>query len=119
MRNTFRAAFPSTTDADFLPTFQKAGCYLIDVCQQPVDHLDRASRRAACLAGEALLSRRIRKLWPRTIVTVVRSIGANVARAASHAGWHGPLIDLPYPGRWVRHQEIFLAQLVPILRAHL
>lgn len=119
IRNAFRAIYPSLTDADFLPVFQATGCYLIDACLQPIDQLDPPSRRAACLAGEQLLSRKIRKLQPRAIVTVVRSIRGNVERAASGAGWHGPLIDLPYPGRWFRHQEIFLAQLVPVLRTRL
>jgi hypothetical protein len=118
-RNAFRAVHPSMTDADFLPVFQATGCYLIDACLQPIDQLDPASRRAACLAGERFLSRTIDKLQPPAIVTVVRSIRGNVERAAAGAEWHGPLIDLPYPGRWFRHQEIFLAKLVPVLRAHL
>jgi len=117
IRDAFRAIDPAITDADFLAVFQAAGCYLIDACLQPIDQLDLASRRAACVAGERLLSRTIGKLQPETIVTVVRSIRGNVERAASSAGWHGPLIDLPYPGRRLRHQKIFLAELVPVLRA--
>ena len=119
IRDAFRAVYPSITDADFLPVFQAAGCYLIDSCLQPVDRLNPASRRAACQAGERLLSRTIGMLQPQAIVTVVRSIRVNVERAASCAGWDGPLIDLPYPGRWTRHREIFLAQLVPVLRTRL
>ena len=118
-RDAFRAIDPAITDANFLPVFQAAGCYLMDACLQPVDQLDPASRRDACLAGERLLSRRIGGLQPQAIVTVVRSIRGNVERAASGAGWHGTLIDLPYPGRWLSHQRIFLAQLVPVLRARL
>jgi hypothetical protein len=40
-----------------------------------------------------------------------------VERAASRAGWQGPLIDLPYPGRWRHHQDQFLGALVPTLKA--
>jgi hypothetical protein len=90
---------------------------LIDVCPHPVDQFDPPSRRAACLAGEPLLCRTIKTLQPRAIVTVVRSIRGNVERAASRAGWQGPLLDLPYPGRWRRHQDLFLDALVPTLRA--
>ena len=119
MRDTFRTLDSSITDADFLPRFQAGGCYLIDACLEPVDHLQPGSRRAACLAGEVSLSRKIRALQPPAIVTVVRSIRANVQRAACRAGWDGPIIDVPYPGRWVRHKQIFLAKLVPILRAQI
>ena len=103
------------TDADFLAVFQATGCYLVDLCPHPVDQLDSASRRAAGLVSEASLSRMIKRLRPQTIVTVVRSIRDVVERAASGAGWHGPLIDVPYPGRWRKHQEIFLRLLVPLI----
>jgi len=117
IRNAFRVVDPSIVDADFLTVFQNSGCYLIDTCLEPVDRLDPQSRRAACLTGEASLGRTIGKLQPEAIATVVRSVRGNVERAASCAGWHGPLIDLPYPGRWRHHQEIFLAQVVPVIRA--
>jgi hypothetical protein len=117
IRDAFRAVDPSITDADFLQVFQTAGCYLIDACPYPIDQLDLASRRAACQAAEPALCRTIKKLRPQMIATVVRSIRSNVERAASRAGWQGPLIDLPYPGRWRHHRDIFSGALVPTLRA--
>ena len=116
MRDAFRAIDPSITDESFLAVFRRSGCYLIDACPQAVDQLDWPSRRAACLASEPSLCRRIKRLQPRAIVTLVRSIHANVERATNCAGWHGPLLDLPYPGRWIRHREKFLDALVPQLR---
>jgi hypothetical protein len=113
IREAFGSLDPSVTDDGFLDTFQKAGCYLIDACAQPVDQLDMRSRRAACLANEPLLSRRIRLLRPAAIVILLRSIRSNVRRAAEGAGWEGPMIELPYPGRWARHRETFLRALVP------
>ncbi len=80
IRNVFHAAYPSIAGADFLPLFQASGCYLIDACLEPVDRLDRVSRRAACQAGERSLSRNIAKLQPRAIVTLLRSIQDNVER---------------------------------------
>jgi hypothetical protein len=115
IRDAFRAVDPSITDENFLPVFQGYGCYLIDTCPQPVDQLDRRSRQAVCLANEPMLCRTIKRLQPRAIVTLVRSIQGNVERAASSAGWHGLLLDLPYPGRWIRHREIFLGALIPQL----
>jgi len=117
MREAFRATDPSITDENFLAVFQCSGCYLIDLCPSPVDHLDPQSRRRACLAGEPSLARTIAELQPPVIATLVRSIRGNVERAAARANWTGPLIDLPYPGRWVRHREIFLETLVPQLRS--
>jgi hypothetical protein len=115
MLDAFRAVYPSITSANFLALFQQMGCYLIDTSLNPVDRLDPPSRRTACRAGEPLLCRTIGKLQPEIIVTIVRSIRGNVQRAVSCAGWSGPMVDLPYPGRWLRHRETFLAELVPLL----
>ena len=117
VREAFLAVEPSITDGRFLSVFQESGCYLIDLCPGPVDHLDARSRRAACAASEASLCKAIGSLQPRAIVTLLRSIRGNVARAISCASWQGPLLDLPYPGRWRRHREIFLDALVPQLKA--
>jgi len=115
IRDTFRIVDPSITDVTFLEVFQNSGCYLIDACAGPVDHLDARSRRAACLAGEPALTRKIRQLEPAAIVTLVKSIRDNVRRAAARAGWRGPILELPYPGRWARHRKIFIEGLVPQL----
>jgi hypothetical protein len=117
IRDAFRVVEPSLADADFLPHFQASGCYLIDTCPYPVDRLDQKSRRAACCASEPLLTRAIREFQPPVIATTVRSIRPVVERAASHAGWRGRLLDLPYPGRWAAHRKLFIAQLVPELAA--
>ena len=115
IRDAFRLVDPSITDHGFLAIFQNSGCYLIDACVVPVDHLDARARRAACLAGEPALARKIRDLQPARIVTLLRSIQQNVRRAAVSAEWPGPILELPYPGRWASHRKIFLELLVPHL----
>jgi hypothetical protein len=117
MREAFQTIDPSISDDSFLSVFQSSGCYLIDLCPSPVDHLDSQSRRAACMGGEPALRKVIGRLQPPMIAALVRSIRGNVERAAARAHWTGPLIDLPYPGRWLRHREVFLETLVPQLRA--
>jgi hypothetical protein len=117
IRDVFRQVDSSITDENFLTTFQRSGCYLIDVCPTPVDQLDPRSRRAVCLASEPLLSHRIRKLQPDMIVSLVRSIRGNVERSALVAGWDGQILDVPYPGRWIRHREVFQAGIVPQLKS--
>lgn len=113
MREAFATVLPPMDDADFLDAFKAMGCYLVDACPYPVDRLHRHQRMAACAEGEGLLTRRIRELKPQLIATLVRSIRGNVERAAGKAGWHGRLVDLPYPGRWIRHREAFLKLLTP------
>ena len=116
VRETFHAAFPSLRKTEFLDSFRALGCYLVDLCAEPVDNMPRDARRCACRSGEARLARTIRTLRPEIIITVVRSIGENVRRAREQAAWSGPHLELPYPGRWYRAQLQFCRQLVPLLR---
>ena len=92
------------------------GCYLVDLCGQPVDRMNRHQRRRICEAGEARLARRLRKLRPMIIITVVRSVGSNVRRAEAAARWSSLHLELPYPGRWHRARVIFRQKLTPLLR---
>ena len=116
MRDAFGAAGLSREDETFLAAFQSAGCYLVDLCPEPVDRLDRVSRRAACQASEKSLARTIAQLQPTMVATLLRSIEPNVARAAAMAGWRGPFLHLPYPGRWSRFRDAFLETLLPVLK---
>jgi hypothetical protein len=117
VRDVFRAADPSISDENFLQRFRGCGCYLVDACTTPVDKLEPKARRAACVAGEPLLSRRIRRLQPYTIISLVRSIRGNVDRAVAKADWHGAILDVPYPGRWIRYRHVFITELLPYVRA--
>jgi hypothetical protein len=116
VRETFLTAFPSVGKREFLASFRALGCYLVDLCGEPVDNMTRDVRRSACRSGEARLARTIRTLRPEIIITVVRSIGENVRRAREQAAWSGPHLELPYPGRWYRSRMQFSRQLVPLLR---
>jgi hypothetical protein len=101
----------SVDGGNFLAKFQDAGCYLVDLCPDPVDQLALSERRATCQASEGSLASTIARLGPSAIVTVVRSIEANVERAIFSARWQGALIRLPYPGRWSRHRSQFVEEL--------
>lgn len=117
MREAFQAADPAITDDNFLSVFRESGCYLIDTCSEAVDHLDERARRRERVANEASLARRIQELRPPVIVVLLKSLRENVERAAQHAGWQGRLIDVPYPGRWVRFREEFVKAMIPELRS--
>jgi hypothetical protein len=116
MRQTFLSAFPKLKDADFLQSFRDLDCYLVDLCGYPVDNLPAEQRRLAREQGEPRLAATIRQLDPEIIVTMVRSIAANVQRAQARAKWRGTHLDLPYPGRWKSHRLAFEQALRPILR---
>jgi len=116
MLEAFETCGFSVENATFRAFFCSFGCYLSDLCVDPVDHLPPKARRATQVAGEPSLERTIVQLNPPTIVTLLRSIEGNVGRAAARADWHGKFIHLPYPGRWARHRKLFVDQLVPELR---
>lgn len=116
IHESFINAFPDLRETDFLKSFRSLGCYLVDLCERPVDHLQPKARRKACLAGEPHLSKTICTLRPRIIVVVVRSIARNVQRSEQQANWSGRHVELPYPGRWIHHRTAFIRQLVSILR---
>jgi hypothetical protein len=117
MLGAFRMVDPSLREETFLRKFQELGCSLIDLCPEPVDRLDPVSRRAACRASEELLARRIVELQPGQIAVLLRSIEGNVKGAVSAAGWSGPIVTLPYPGRWSSHRLTFNEILVPVIRS--
>lgn len=121
MRDVFAKADPAIEDGNFLQRFRAYGCYLVDLCAEPVDRLPPVLRREACVAAEGSLADEIARLRPARIATLLRSIEENIERAAVGAGWSGSCIRLPYPGRWIQHRRIFEETLagvvVPLLRS--
>jgi hypothetical protein len=119
IRGAFVAALPDLREDDFLESFRTLNCYLVDLCGRPVDRLDTARRKHARTEGEIPLSRIVRRLQPRIIITVVRSIVANVIRAQQLSNWMGVHLVLPYPGRWKQHRAAFDELLIPVLKKEL
>ncbi len=116
IRDAFCSVDSSIDGENFLLRFQAAGCYLTDLCGQPVDHLGPKARRSFGEAGEPRLAKTVAELQPAMIVTLVRSVEPNIKRAASLAAWDGPFLHLPYPGRWISHRKIFTEEIVPVIR---
>lgn len=115
MRDAFNKVDPLIDETNFLSIFRASGCYLIDLCPKPVDHMDTESRRRAHVAGERLLSEKLIQLRPGKIAPVLRAIVSHVANAALRANWRGEILELPYPGRWHQHRQEFLKALEPTL----
>jgi hypothetical protein len=116
IRDAFAHAYPNMGEENFLKSFQELGCYLVDLCGKPVDRMERDQRKRACAEGEVRLARTLRQLHPEMVITVVRSIAANVKRSERQASWKGQHIEMPYPGRWHRHRAVFLKTLTSVLR---
>ena len=116
MRQAFQAVDPAVGAEEFLKVFQTYGCYLVDLCPEPVDRMSPALRRAACRAGEASLGKSIAQMRPEVIVTLLRSIEKHCASAMARAKWQGQAIHLPYPGRWKRLRAEFVESLSPVIR---
>lgn len=115
MLEAFRTVDPKIDHENFLTTFQACGCYLVDLSSEPVDKLSPAQRRTQRSRGEKALAHSIAELQPAQIAPVLRSILRNVENAIRRAGWTGPVLQLPYPGRWSRHRAAFIHDLAPTL----
>jgi hypothetical protein len=116
IREAFAKASPNLREVNFLKSFRDLGCYLVDLCEQPVDRLQPKARRQAHVNGEPHLTKIFRNLRPKVVIVVVRSIARNVKRSELQAHWSGQHAELPYPGRWIRHRIVFIEELARLLR---
>ena len=85
---------------DFLEAFKAAGCYLDDLCLEPVNHMGAASRRKAWKCGVSLLSERLAAVSPKpkTIIPVMIAIASHIGQAAETAGLSKVLkAAIPFP----------------------
>jgi hypothetical protein len=113
----FRAAIPTLDDEDFLGQFRRMGCYLDDLCLEPVNNLDFRDplRVAARVEGQERLAEHIRVWRPRAIVAVMIAIADNVSRAVREAGQETvPQSVLPFPGRKA-HRDRYVAELIALV----
>lgn len=115
MFQVFAGVDPDINRETFLEGFQRRGCYLVDLCPNPVDRMTSAQRRSECRDGEQVLARAIARLRPQMIATMLRSIEDNVANAVERANWSGPMIHVPYPGRWAHLRAEFARRLGPLI----
>jgi hypothetical protein len=119
-RDAFCAAFGEGAGEPFLERFAACGCYLDDLCAEPVNRLrglDAAKRRAAHRANEMRLAKTLAALRPDVIVVVMKSIAGSVARAAAAAGCESvERHTVTYPSRWHRHRLAYLEELSALIR---
>ncbi len=116
-RDAFYDAMPELRGGKFLQQFSQLGCYLDDLCHEPVNHLNAAERLNERRAGEIRFAQTLRDLQPRVIVILLKAIAPNISRAATAAG----LADVEqhvvtYPSRWHRHRVAFCQELRALVR---
>jgi hypothetical protein len=102
--------------AAFLDGFQAAGCYLEDLCPEPVNHIKKASlRRAEWKRSVGYLSHRIGSTSPLAIIPIHKGSELYVKQAARDAGFIGllrPAIPFPSMGNHPR----YIAELSGLIR---
>lgn len=110
----FRDALGERIGSEFLASFAALGCYLDDLCSEPVNQMSARERRAARLAGEAPLSQRLRTYSPRAIVGIGYGCEPYFARAHRAAAVRAPLQVLPFPN-WPRQRQQYVEELTALL----
>lgn len=115
-QNSFEAAFKRSykSPAAFLAAFKNAGCWLVDLCVEPVNGLKDKPRREICNAGEPALAHILSELRPRTVIGVKVDLERHIRRAIARAGIGAlDLHMLPFP--LYQHAARYESELVRIL----
>ncbi len=106
-----------SSNAEFLDFFRERGCYLEDLCLEPVDRLDRAEREAKLRSSVDEFANRLRTLQPEVVAIVLRKIDKYVREAVARSGVDARVYTLPFPGNG--HQNRFIDELQMIVGRHL
>ena len=119
-----RAAFTRVYGArlpdgeEFLGFLRAHRYWLVDLADEPVNHLDRRLRRAAVQHGIPRLARTIRATKPGVIVVVLKSIEPSATAALRLSGCDAELVAPPFPTMgWGRDFDAGLARVVRRRRA--
>jgi hypothetical protein len=95
---------------EFLRHFQSRGCFLMDLCREPVNHLPAEKRKIARMKGEQTLQQYLRDVRPLAIIVVMKGIVEHVERALKAAGLGVvPRHVVPFPAQG--HEREYVAGL--------
>jgi len=104
-------------DETFLGFFKDRGCYLDDLCLDPINHLDEKMKKQMWRQGVAPLAERIRHLEPKPLqcIVVIKEIEWNIRSALQQAEASIiPLRSITFPA--YGHHKKYVKELIPILR---
>jgi len=116
-----QASFATAFGADDVPSgeaflryFAKAGCWLVDLADRPVNRLSSSERRSAVDGGVPALAETIATTKPKSVVVIKKDIAGAVEDAIAMAGVRKPqVLALRYPLRQYRSE--YVAQLAKFL----
>lgn len=111
----FDRVFSDTSS--FLRFFQHSGCYLEDICLEPVDKSPPKERAMMLKDAIEYFSSRLKEYSPEAIVIVLKRIESHVKEALRKAKISCPVYTLPFPG--FGHQKNYIRELRKILQSHL
>jgi hypothetical protein len=117
-RAAFARALPTEFAAGpFLDFFERLGCYLDDLCLEPVNHLPDAMRRQKRSDAEESLAVRLRNYSPLMVVAIGKTTTAPHVRSvlAAPGLTETPFRIVAFPGR-PGHKATFHAEMDAILR---
>jgi hypothetical protein len=101
----------------FLFFFRSSGCYLEDICLEPVDKLPPKERTLMLKDSIEYFSGRLKEYHPEAIVIVLKGIESHVKTALRKAEISCPIYTLPFPG--FGRQKNYINKLCEILQNHL
>ncbi len=101
----------------FLIFFRLSGCYLEDICLEPVDKLPPKERTMMLKGSVEYFSVRLKEYSPVAIVIVLKRIESHVKKALRKADICCPIYTLPFPG--FGQQKNYITKLCEILQNHL
>lgn len=103
--------------SSFLNFFQHSGCYLEDICLEPVDKMTPQERTMMLKDSIEYFSSRLKEYRPEAIVIVLKRIESHVKEALKKAKISCPIYTVPFPG--FGHQKNYINKLCEILQKYL
>ncbi len=115
MRSFAEAGSLTLNMSDFLDTFKSRGCFLVDLCIEPVDRLPKSDREQARLDGVSRLARILDDTQPEVIFVVMKAIAGEVGEAMRLAGLSDiPMRKFKFPNAY--HVDDYVRELAKALR---
>lgn len=96
----------------FLRFFQSQGCYLDDLCDEPINHLPKELRLIERKGAIQSISKRIKNIKPSSIIIIMKGIEKYVHQAIGESSIPRYTLYFPSHGNQVKYRE----GLVRILR---
>ena len=107
----------------FFRYFQAAGCYLDDLCHEPVDKMPKAQREAQLIASIDGLAQRLREKNPAIVAIALKKIEPYVRAAIELSGIRPldvavlPFAGNGHQGKYIDGQSRILRQNIPVADA--